>query len=302
RSPVLDVTNRVTDIGQPSSVDIAGEISIRSLFESFRDSLDQHYDRRERIVKASRFRSIDITALSKRLIGLAHRVTQKPLKSILQEANEKKDEITQLFKEISLDLQGINYYRYHKNISPSIQEYIEAISFLEYLQNDRLITKEQVEKDFTDETEDYVLGLADLTGELMRYAINSVGKGDHDRVIKVCQFLRDIKTVRPRSPLGRKVDTIRQSLSKVEDACYAITIRGSEYPKEFYQHIVSEHARSYEYMEEEEKTIKQFYMDCKNEEQDRIVERMTDKGRKVINLHGGLSMAERDEIMSGFHK
>ncbi|CAG8621323.1 10842_t:CDS:2, partial [Dentiscutata heterogama] len=271
-------------INEPSSDDISGEVSIGSLFESFRDSLDQHYDRRERIVKASR----DITALSKKLIGLAHRVTQKPLKSILQEANEKKEEITQLFKEISLDLQGINYYRYHKNISPSIQEYIEAISFLEYLQNDRLITKEQVEKDFTDETEDYVLGLADLTGELMRYAINSVGKGDHDRVIKVCQFLRDIKTgalvlqncsfhppfiisqasliftryvkkkkdfdilrVRPRSPLGRKVDTIRQSLSKVEDACYAITIRGSEYPKEFYQHIVSEHARSYEYMEEE---------------------------------------------------
>ncbi|CAG8457777.1 24797_t:CDS:2 [Gigaspora rosea] len=258
-------------ISNPSSDDIAGEVSIRTLFESFRDSLDQHYDRRERIVKASR----DITALSKKLIGLAHRVTQKPLKSILQEANEKKDEISQLFKEISLELQGINYYRYHKNISPSIQEYIEAISFLEYLQNDRLITKEEVENKFKDET-DYVLGLADLTGELMRYAINSVGKGDHDRVIKVCQFLRDMKTgtlvlqmfffhppftvsltftqyikkkkdydilkVHPKSPLGRKVDTIRQSLSKVED----------EYPKEFYQHIVSEHARSYEYIEEEE--------------------------------------------------
>ncbi|KAF0548408.1 Translin [Gigaspora margarita] len=244
-------------ISDPSSDDIAGEVSIRSLFESFRDSLDQHYDRRERIVKASR----DITALSKKLIGLAHRVTQKPLKSILQEANEKKDEISQLFKEISLELQGINYYRYHKNISPSIQEFIEAISFLEYLQNDRLITKEEVENEFKDETgtqfllitdEDYVLGLADLTGELMRYAINSVGKGDHDRAIKVCQFLRDMKTVHPKSPLGRKVDTIRQSLSKVEDACYAITIRGSEYPKEFYQHIVSEHARSYEYVEEEE--------------------------------------------------
>ncbi|CAG8784072.1 38230_t:CDS:2 [Gigaspora margarita] len=209
-------------ISDPSSDDIAGEVSIRSLFESFRDSLDQHYDRRERIVKASR-------------------VTQKPLKSILQEANEKKDEISQLFKEISLELQGINYYRYHKNISPSIQEFIEAISFLEYLQNDRLITKEEVENEFKDET-DYVLGLADLTGELMRYAINSVGKGDHDRAIKVCQFLRDMKTVHPKSPLGRKVDTIRQSLSKVED----------EYPKEFYQHIVSEHARSYEYVEEEE--------------------------------------------------
>ncbi|RIB02737.1 DEAD-domain-containing protein [Gigaspora rosea] len=77
------------------------------------------------------------------------------------------------------------------------------------------------------------------------------------------------------------------------------------------------------------KTIKQFYMDCKNDEHkfevlddlytlltigqsiifvqkretaDRIAKRMTDKGHKVINLHGGLSTAERDEVMDGFRK
>jgi hypothetical protein len=33
------------------------------MFENFRDELDQHHDRRERIVKASR----DITALSKKM-------------------------------------------------------------------------------------------------------------------------------------------------------------------------------------------------------------------------------------------
>ncbi|CAG8485079.1 6688_t:CDS:2, partial [Racocetra fulgida] len=77
------------------------------------------------------------------------------------------------------------------------------------------------------------------------------------------------------------------------------------------------------------KTIKQFYMDCKNEEHkfevlddlytlltigqsiifvqkretaDKIAKRMTDKGHKVINLHGGLSTGERDEVMDGFRK
>ncbi|CAG8766251.1 12962_t:CDS:2, partial [Racocetra persica] len=77
------------------------------------------------------------------------------------------------------------------------------------------------------------------------------------------------------------------------------------------------------------KTIKQFYMDCKNEEHkfvvldnlytlltigqsiifvqkretaDKIAKRMTDKGHKVINLHGGLSTSERDEVMDGFRK
>ncbi|CAG8502854.1 2019_t:CDS:2 [Scutellospora calospora] len=77
------------------------------------------------------------------------------------------------------------------------------------------------------------------------------------------------------------------------------------------------------------KTIKQFYMDCKNEDHkfevlddlytlltigqsiifvqkretaDRIAKRMTEKGHKVINLHGGLSTTERDEVMDGFRK
>lgn len=36
---------------------------IQSIFENFRSELDEHHDRRERIIKASR----DITALSKKM-------------------------------------------------------------------------------------------------------------------------------------------------------------------------------------------------------------------------------------------
>jgi hypothetical protein len=36
---------------------------ITSIFKTFRDELDEHYDRRERIIKTSR----DITALSKKM-------------------------------------------------------------------------------------------------------------------------------------------------------------------------------------------------------------------------------------------
>ncbi|CAB4409106.1 unnamed protein product [Rhizophagus irregularis] len=77
------------------------------------------------------------------------------------------------------------------------------------------------------------------------------------------------------------------------------------------------------------KTINQFYMDCKDENHkfevlddlytlltigqsiifvqkrdtaDTIARRMTEKGHKVINLHGGLSTTERDEVMDGFRR
>ncbi|CAG8709770.1 3931_t:CDS:2, partial [Funneliformis mosseae] len=232
-------------------------VGIETLFTGFREALDQHYNRRERIIKCSR----DITYLSKKLIFLAHRANQKTLKSVLEEAATKKKEILELFQQISCDLEDANYYRYHKNISPAIQEYIEAVSFLEYLEHDRLIPKDNVDSDFKDQSgklflhvlaEDYVLGIADLTGELMRYAINSIGKGDHNRAIQVCQFLRILKAdydafkIPSKSPLAKKMEGIKMNLAKVEDACYAFTIRGSEYPKEFYQHIVSMHSRNYE--------------------------------------------------------
>ena len=45
------------------------DVSVQSEFEGFRQELDDHQSRRERIIKVSR----DITACSKRLIFLLHR-------------------------------------------------------------------------------------------------------------------------------------------------------------------------------------------------------------------------------------
>lgn len=47
-----------------ATVDTASQgAGIVTMFESFRTELDEHHDRRERIIKASR----DITALSKKM-------------------------------------------------------------------------------------------------------------------------------------------------------------------------------------------------------------------------------------------
>lgn len=46
-------------------VDDTQQRQIQLIFENFRDELDEHYDRRERIVKATR----DVTALSKKMYG-----------------------------------------------------------------------------------------------------------------------------------------------------------------------------------------------------------------------------------------
>ncbi|KAK2772897.1 hypothetical protein FQN53_004421, partial [Emmonsiellopsis sp. PD_33] len=56
-------------VNNPKAADMASEypnadpstLAIQSIFTTFRQELDEHHDRRERIIKASR----DITALSK---------------------------------------------------------------------------------------------------------------------------------------------------------------------------------------------------------------------------------------------
>ena len=82
----------------------------------------------------------------------------------------------------------------------------------------------------------YLLGIADLTGELMRMAIHSIGQGDFDLPFEHCKFLRIIYDAfvsfgNVDRELSRKVHVLRQSLQKVETACYTLQVRGSEIPK-----------------------------------------------------------------------
>ncbi|KZZ89087.1 translin-associated factor TraX [Ascosphaera apis ARSEF 7405] len=236
-------------------------------FDVFREELDEHHARRERIIKKSR----DITDLSKKIIFTLHRVRGlgKPLQGkIQQDVASRLEQIANNFSAIAPDLAGVNAWRYQWQISPGIQEYIEAISFKHYLETKRLITIQEVQDSVPPNviiTEpDYVLGLFDLTGELMRYAITSIASGN-DAVKRTetsdtqgqddqvsshgtlgpipSQILQDMRELRvlfegmavPKgSPLkkqfGSKLEVMCNSVSKVENAAFEVLVRGSELP------------------------------------------------------------------------
>lgn len=92
---------------------------------------------------------------------------------------------------------------------------------------------------------DYLLGVADLTGELMRMCISSVGNGDIDTPFQLSQFLRQIHDgfsyIGNTGPyeVSKKLHTLRQSMGKVEDACYTLRVRGSEIPKHMLADVFS---------------------------------------------------------------
>ncbi|TFY83727.1 hypothetical protein EWM64_g272 [Hericium alpestre] len=265
---------------------------IHDVFEAFRNELDEHNDRRERLIKASR----DVTIASKRVIFLLHRIMNETngdygalSARAAREGYKKLRDIQALFKAMRPELEGDRFWRYQSNVSPGLQEYIEALSFTHYLEQGTLISYAGVQVSLSDATtgpvsfrnvhpsvcgfilsvnsspvlaawqyftlpvSDYLLGVSDLTGELMRFAISAIAKrGGRTKASEVCAFVRsckaDFEAFTPHvRDLGKKQRVTSQSLQKIEDAAYAVAVRSSEYdlPPELLDDIVSRQVAGY---------------------------------------------------------
>ncbi|XP_040175741.1 translin-associated protein X-like [Anopheles arabiensis] len=85
--------------------------------------------------------------------------------------------------------------------------------------------------------QDFVLGLGDLSGEIMRTCINSLGSGNSESCFLHCRFMQElykgflsVTSIRSRD-FSHKMMTLRQSLLKSENVCYNVTVRGGEAAK-----------------------------------------------------------------------
>lgn len=175
---------------------------------------------------------------------------------IASESKEKYTAISTQFETIAPDLEGINAWRYQRQISGGIQEFMEAVSFEHYLKHQRLITLEEASKllpaGVTLTGDDYVLGIFDLVGELMRFAITTMATtgslpGTKDEGSEETRdILMDLRVLRTSfesldttscggSGLGKdvekKMEVMKTCVEKVETAVYGMIIRGRERPK-----------------------------------------------------------------------
>ncbi|KAG3178892.1 hypothetical protein PC129_g25471, partial [Phytophthora cactorum] len=132
----------------------------------------EHHDSREGIIKATR----DVTAQSKKIIFSLQRVKQLNKDApphIQQDIDTRLEEISKRLNGVAPDLQSINRYRY---TSPPrcLDEFVEALSFANYLRHQTLITPEESQAampaDLALTPHDYMYGVLDLFGELMRFA------------------------------------------------------------------------------------------------------------------------------------
>ncbi|KAI8950603.1 Translin [Xylaria longipes] len=223
-----------------------------SMFESFRDELDEHHDRRQRIGKVSR----DVTALSKKIV---RKLSQPIPERIQSEIDGRLKEIAELLETIQPDVQGMNRYRY-----PLIclEEFVEAVSFAHYLRHQTLMTPAEAQDalpaDIQLTAPDYVFGIFDLTGEMMRFATavtalsgsmptgevssqkGEEGEEGHSDKTKrtILTDMQDVSSMLHIGPtLGRyntyakKLSIMIEQVRKVERLGYGVTVRGNERPK-----------------------------------------------------------------------
>ncbi|KAK6157769.1 hypothetical protein DH2020_012017 [Rehmannia glutinosa] len=205
----------------------------------------QQNEKRERVVKTSR----DITMNSKKVIFQVHRISKHNKEEVLEKAEKDlaavmDQHISRLVKE----LQGTDFWKLRRAYSPGVQEYVEAATLCNFCKNGTLLDLDEINaslRTLSDSTVeplqinvlDYLLGIADLTGELMRLAIGRISDGELEFAQKICRFVREIyrelTLIAPKMDdsydMKTKMDVMLQSVIKVENACFSVHVRGSEY-------------------------------------------------------------------------
>lgn len=170
------------------------------------------------------------------------------------EAHAKEEEILNYFTFVGAELDAVsenNKWIYKSQYTAGLQEWIEAISLMQFLQDPpTLISLPEIQGKLRNtnvhcSAEDYLLGLTDLTGELMRLGINAIGSTgleDSEKAVRQAEawvrllragkpapcsigivieyFISAYQGMSPLSPfvkgLGRKLSVMDQTLLKLE--------------------------------------------------------------------------------------
>ncbi|PQE18022.1 translin-associated X protein [Rutstroemia sp. NJR-2017a BVV2] len=139
---------------------------------------------------------------------------------------------------------------------------MEAVSFSHYLTQQSLISLSQAQDSLPAGIEltgdDYVLGLFDLVGEIMRFAVTRMATDGRLPGAEERTILSDLRILRTEfesldttrcgnTGLGRdvekKMEVMRTCVEKVETAVYGMIVRGRERPKGWVMDVPDEGGR-----------------------------------------------------------
>ena|SRR3989338_1279286 len=176
-------------------------------FDEMRQKMERFDDQRESLIKRGR----DLIKLSKEIIYSTHR-------NEIKAAESKVKEIKSVAKELKKIAEKHPELYYSGSFKQSFQEYVEALCYYEFVKNKKIPTHKELDV----EIEHYLLGLCDLTGELVRNAIIAAVGDDVKQALSVKSLVEElywelVKFDFRNSELRRKFDSIKYDLKKLED-------------------------------------------------------------------------------------
>ncbi len=180
-------------------------------FGKLREEMHKSDIKREKMIQASR----EIITLSKQIIYSAQRNDLKESALAVKKIKEKVKKLRKI--NITTDT-NINYVAF--------QEYVEAIAFYEFVKSKKIPTKSSLDVS----AEDYLAGLCDLTGELVRKAVYDVIHKKFDEAERIKELVHDIygeflKLNLRNGELRKKSDAIKWNLKKLEEVMYDISMK-----------------------------------------------------------------------------
>jgi predicted translin family RNA/ssDNA-binding protein len=180
-------------------------------FTKIQSQIIEYDSQREKLIKKSR----DVLKLSKQVIYSVHRGDNASVLVKQMEAEKKALDIISKHNTKLL---------YEGSYKIAVQEYVEAMLYYHFVKSGDLVNLKV-------QPEHFVLGLADLPGELVRKAVFLAGKGEVDKVNKIKDTVdliygEMLKFDFRDNEIRRKVDGIKYDLRKLEDLVLDLKLKG----------------------------------------------------------------------------
>ncbi len=165
----------------------------------------------------------DVIHLSRDAINISKQIIYAVQRNEIKEAEKSIKDIKEKIKK----LKNINIKTDTSINSVAFQEYVEAIAFYEFAKNSKIPTRASLGVS----AEDYLMGLCDLTGELVRKAVYDVIHKKFDEAARIKELVHDIygeflKLHLRNGELRKKSDSIKWNLKKLEEVMYDISMKG----------------------------------------------------------------------------
>ena len=182
-------------------------------FAKLQQEIKDYDTERENLIKKSR----DVLKLSKQVIYAVHRDELKNAADLVKQMQQQKKELDKIAAHSNrMETEG--------SYKIAVQEYVEAMLYFNFVRDGKL-----VEVDAS--PEHFILGLADLPGELNRRAVFLAGKGKVEEVGRIrdavdMMYGELLKFDFRDNEIRRKVDAVKYELRKLEDLMLDLKLKG----------------------------------------------------------------------------